>query len=214
MEHSDSLANLAAALAAAQTDCKNPPLDGKNPHFSSRFATLAAVREHVLPVFGRHKLAVAQVLDSDGERPVLRTVLLHVSGEWLAGAYPLVPVKADPQGYGSAITYARRYALQSLAGVVGDDDDDGNAASAGPARASGGAPARPLADDPHTELDTMAEEEERARQAFADCEDNAEPAAPPKCPKCGAEMKRRKSSRGEFWGCTAYPECRGTRKID
>jgi hypothetical protein len=121
---------LAKALAAAQGEMKNPPLDGENPHFKSRFATLAGVRDTVLPVLSRHGLSVIQSAGSGERGPTLTTLLLHTSGQWVeTDALCLPAVKQDPQSFGSALTYGRRYSLMALAGVVGDDDDDGQAAS-------------------------------------------------------------------------------------
>jgi hypothetical protein len=127
---SGSIGALAKALAAAQGEMKNPPKDSVNPHFRSRYADLATVRDAVLPVLSRHGLAVVQTPCDTADGPALCTSLLHESGEWIQSVARLHQVKLDPQGIGSALTYARRYALQSLAGVAADDDDDGNAATA------------------------------------------------------------------------------------
>src|SRR5690606_24979315 len=70
---------------------------------------------------------IVQQTDIEDARTVLITRLVHESGEWIAGKYPIHPVKADPQGEGSALTYARRYALMAIAGIA-PEDDDGNAA--------------------------------------------------------------------------------------
>lgn len=130
MNKSTEINELAKALAAAQAEMKNPPLDGTNPHFHSRFATLAAVRDTVLPVLSRHGLSVIQSAGSSDRGPTLTTLLLHASGQWVeTDALTLPASKQDAQGYGSALTYGRRYSLMALAGVVGDDDDDGEAAS-------------------------------------------------------------------------------------
>jgi hypothetical protein len=133
-EQSPNLGALAAALVAAQADLKNPAKDATNPHFKSRFADLAGVRAAVVPAFAAHGLAVTQLVTSMDGKPALATMLIHASGEWLRCTSPLRPAKDDPQGVGSAITYARRYALQAVAGVTGDDDDDGHHASQPPAR--------------------------------------------------------------------------------
>jgi hypothetical protein len=109
---------------------KNPPKDGENPHFKSRFATLAGVRDAVLPVLSKHGLSVIQSTGSGERGPSVTTLLLHASGQWVECDPLCLPaVKQDPQAYGSALSYARRYSLMALAGVVGDDDDDGQAAS-------------------------------------------------------------------------------------
>ena len=122
---------LAAALVAAQADLKNPGFDSTNPHFKNKFASLAAVRESVVPVFAKHKLVIIQPLVSTPEGVGVSTTILHESGERLDfPAFILPASKLDPQGFGSAATYARRYGLMAVAGVVGDKDDDANAAQA------------------------------------------------------------------------------------
>ncbi len=126
---SATIVKLALALAKAQGEMKNPPKDSINPHFKSKYADLATVRDSVMPVLNRHGLAVLQLpCECDG-LPALTTLLMHESGEWVETTMLLRPGKMDPQGVGSALTYARRYSLQSIAGVAADDDDDGNAAS-------------------------------------------------------------------------------------
>lgn len=146
---SDSIANLAAALVAAQAELRNPPKDQNNPFFKSKYADLATVREYVVPVFHKHGLAVTQLPTTVDGEPCLCSILVHKSGEYISTTIQLhavkKPVKAerpgqqeqakptepqhDPQGVGAAITYARRYALQSIAGITADEDDDGNEAS-------------------------------------------------------------------------------------
>lgn len=122
---------LAEALAAAQLEITDPAKDAVNPHFRSRYADLATVLKTVRPVLARHGIAFTQTTQILDGALVLVT-RLHWRDEELAGYYPINPTKADPQGYGSAMTYARRYALQAMVGVAADEDDDGNAASAKP----------------------------------------------------------------------------------
>lgn len=149
---SDSIANLAAALVAAQAELRNPPKEQNNPFFKSKYADLATVREYVVPVFHKHGLAVTQLPTTVDGEPCLCSMLVHKSGEYISTTIQLhavkKPVKAerpgpqeqakpsepqhDPQGVGAAITYARRYALQSIAGITADEDDDGNEASGNP----------------------------------------------------------------------------------
>jgi hypothetical protein len=129
MNKSESCKELATSLAKAQAEMKNPGLDKTNPHFKSKFASLAGVRDSVVPVLAKHGISVVQSLEHSDHGIACETMLLHSSGEWLSGTLVLPVSKEDAQGYGSAATYARRYALMSFAGVVGDEDDDGNAAS-------------------------------------------------------------------------------------
>lgn len=127
---SDNKSPLAAALVKAQADLKNPGFDSQNPHFRSKFASLASVRAAVVPALAKHGLVVIQPLVSTAEGIGVSTTILHESGERMDfPAFVLPAAKHDPQGYGSAATYARRYALMAVAGVVGDEDDDANAAT-------------------------------------------------------------------------------------
>ena len=128
VRRSGSVVKLAMALAKAQSEMKNPPKDSVNPHFKSRYADLATVRDTVMPVLNRHGLSVLQLPCECEQQPALTTILMHESGEWVETTI-LLRGKSDPQGVGSALTYMRRYTLQSIAGVAADDDDDGNAAN-------------------------------------------------------------------------------------
>lgn len=124
-----TLPKLGTALAAAAAELKNPPLNGRNPHFDSKYATLADVRNAVVPVLAKHGISVVQdPVTVDGGAGCY-TTLLHSSGEHMRFGPIVVPVeRKTAHGYGSALTYARRYSLQAVCGVVGEEDDDGNAA--------------------------------------------------------------------------------------
>jgi hypothetical protein len=129
MNKSESIAAIAAALAKAQAQLKNPVFDSKNPHFKNSYASLASVRDTVTPVLAAHGIAVLQLLGKSDVGVSCETVLTHESGEWISSTIELPATKQDAQGYGSACTYARRYALMAIVNVVGDDDDDANEAS-------------------------------------------------------------------------------------
>lgn len=118
---------IAAALCSAQSIMANAVINKVNPHFNSRYADLSSVREAVLPCLNGVGIAVTQVTDFWEEQPVLVTLLMHKSGQWIRGAYPL-PKSATPQQMGSALTYARRYGLSAIACIAADEDDDGNIA--------------------------------------------------------------------------------------
>lgn len=129
MMHSENIAEIAAALAKAQSEMQNPQFDSKNPHFKSSYASLASVRNAVVPVLAKHGISVMQDVVSGPEGVTCTQMLMHSSGQWIRTSGMFVPVdKANAHGYGSATTYARRFSLMALACVVGDDDDDGNAA--------------------------------------------------------------------------------------
>lgn len=151
--HSEQINELAAALAKAQGEMRNPPKDVTNTFFKSQYADLAGVRDAVIPSLSKHGLAVSQLLAEDTDGPVMVTMLIHSSGQWLKTAAKLRATKNDPQGIGSASTYARRYALQSIAGVAAEVDDDGNAGSdVGKAKANGKPANKPAEDQPDAEL--------------------------------------------------------------
>lgn len=131
MNKSDNIDALAAALSKAQAKIESADKSAANPFFKSRYADLPSVWAACRKALTDNGLSVVQTTDTSENGLVLETTLLHSSGQWISSLYPINPVKNDPQGLGSAITYGRRYALMALVGVVADDasDDDGNAAS-------------------------------------------------------------------------------------
>lgn len=125
----DGVGAIAGALAKAQLAMSNPSFDSQNPHFKNRFASLAAVRNAVVPVLAKHGICLTQDLRTTENAVSCTTILTHESGQQMQfGPYTLPVSKADAQGYGSASTYARRYHLMAVAGVVGDADDDAESA--------------------------------------------------------------------------------------
>ena len=144
---SNSIAALAAALSAAQGAIEAASKGAVNPYFKSKYADLNALREVIREPLAVNGLSITQFARtvSNGERVEVETMLMHSSGEYLRDTLVLpvgrkfdkegeaMPV--DVQSIGSAITYARRYALSSILSLAADDDD-GNAAvgSAPPAR--------------------------------------------------------------------------------
>lgn len=126
---SDSSGKIAEALAKAQGTMEAAKKTSENPHFRSSYADLAACIEAAQPYLSDNGLAVVQATAVDASGHVeLITELIHVSGEWYRSYWPIRPVKPDPQGYGSATTYARRYCFQAIIGQP-SKDDDANAAS-------------------------------------------------------------------------------------
>lgn len=131
--------SLPAALVAFQAEVGTVAKDSDNPFFKSKYADLPAVKAAAQPILAKHGLAVVQSPDHKviGEKvyDTLRTTIIHRKGAFgdvLSSEMILKPVKNDPQAQGSAITYARRYAFMAMLGLVADEDDDGNAASAPP----------------------------------------------------------------------------------
>ena len=129
MNTSEQINEIAAALAKAQGKIKTALKDSTNPHFKSRYADLASIREACADALTSNDIAVVQAHGFDGSNVTLTTRLAHKSGQWMESVYLIKPTKEDPQGYASATTYARRISLSSMVGVVADEDDDGNAAS-------------------------------------------------------------------------------------
>lgn len=124
-----------AAYAAAQGECENPPLDSMNPAFRSRFSSLAATRNAIIPVFSKHGIAIQQTAHTEmiGDRIYagVRTVLRHKAGHVEDLGVCVMPVqKVDAQGFASCFTYAKRQSLQALAGCTGEVDDDAEGAVA------------------------------------------------------------------------------------
>ncbi|PWE26694.1 hypothetical protein C4N9_20760 [Pararhodobacter marinus] len=127
-------ASIAAALAAAQAEMGKALKQANNPHFRSKYADLGNVMEACLPALNRHGIALIQPAGAEGDERFVETVLIHVSGERLTCRVPLIVSKNDMQGYGSAVTYARRYGLMCMAGIAPEDDDGNAAANAAPKR--------------------------------------------------------------------------------
>lgn len=123
---------LSAALLAAQKSFENVTFDSTNPHFKNKYAGLPGVVEEIKPKLNAQGIALFQFPTEAPEGHLgLVTRLQHESGEFIE-ATAVVPLpKADPQGFGSAMTYTRRYSLLSICGVVGEPDDDANNASGG-----------------------------------------------------------------------------------
>jgi ERF superfamily len=129
MTHSESLDQIAPAMAKAQAAMKAAVMDGENPHFKSRFCTLSSIMDAVRKPLADHGLSVVQGPSAGEGTARVMTMILHASGQWVASELALpVGERATPQAIGSAISYGRRYALAGLLGVVSDTDDDGNAA--------------------------------------------------------------------------------------
>lgn len=138
---SPQIDQLAAALAAAQAELEPAKKDSENPAFRSKYASLAACFDACRDVLPKHGLAITQTLIPQPEPSLIcvRTILLHTSGQYLSSDCLLNSngerSRTNPaQAAGSAITYARRYGLSALVGIVADDDDDGNACESRPAQ--------------------------------------------------------------------------------
>ena len=123
MKSSESINELASALCAAQSQMGGAVKDSANPFFKSSYADLTSVIKAIKQPFADNGLSYTQFPVSNENGVGVSTRLMHISGQWLEMEYTLPTVKKDPQASGSAITYARRYALQSIAGIPTADDD-------------------------------------------------------------------------------------------
>ena len=125
MNKSESISSLAKALCKAQNEMGGAVKDAKNPFFKSNYADLTAVIKAIKEPFANNGLSYSQfpVTSEGGGGIGVVTILMHSSGEWLESEFYLPLAKKDPQGGGSAVSYARRYALQAMAGIPTADDD-------------------------------------------------------------------------------------------
>lgn len=134
MLKSESIKTISLSLVKAQKNMTAATKDAKNPFFKSTYADLSAVIDACVPALNDQSIYVTQVVTTrarqDGsEVPTLETIFLHESGEYIGSQTDIVMKQnGNAQDYGSAVSYARRYGLQALAGLK-SADDDGNAAS-------------------------------------------------------------------------------------
>lgn len=129
MEKSTSITNLSKALVTFHVKVSKVSKDAMNPFFKSKYASLSNILEAINEPLIESGLCFSQFpTDENG----LTTILMHSeSGEFLQSTYVMKPVKDDPQGRGSVITYQRRYALAAVLGLNIDEDDDANTATHG-----------------------------------------------------------------------------------
>jgi hypothetical protein len=123
MKSSELINELAKALCNAQGQMGGVVKDSSNPFFKSKYADITSVIKAIKQPFSDNGLSYTQFPISNEHGVGVSTRLMHVSGQYLEMEYTLPTVKKDPQSSGSAITYARRYALQSIAGIPVADDD-------------------------------------------------------------------------------------------
>jgi hypothetical protein len=168
----DTFSKVASALVKAQKEFGPALKSSSNPHFKSRYADLAACVEAVVESLNNNGIALTQRVSPSENGVIVETVFIHESGEVINCGQLHVPAsKHDAQGYGSALTYARRYSLMAACGIA-PEDDDGNAASKRPT-----APAIPTPDitDHLAAIQASANSDELAKvfkDAFAACQGN------------------------------------------
>jgi len=128
MESSQETKDLDEAIAIVQQEVKKAIKDKKNPHLKNEYASLESIIEVLRPITAKHGISVMQYPEYDGTNYLLRTRIAHKSGQFIISVMPLLMAIVDMQKFGSAITYARRYALSSIFCIAtGEDDDDGEA---------------------------------------------------------------------------------------
>lgn len=120
---SDSIKELATALNKAQAVMEGAKKTALNPHFKSKYANLEAVWEAIRKPMTDQGLSIVQFPGKSELGHFLETTLMHTSGEFMSGRMFIAPSKDDPQGVGSAITYARRFSLMAVLGIAPEDDD-------------------------------------------------------------------------------------------
>ena len=145
---------IATALAKAQANMGKALKANKNDHFRSKYADLGNVMDACLPALNEVGIALIQPTGTDERGNFVETILIHgESGEQLSCRVPLILGKNDMQGFGSAVTYARRYGLMAMAGIA-PEDDDGNAAAAS---APKGEPAPKPQENPNEAIERAVE---------------------------------------------------------
>ena len=125
---SENLSELAKALCKAQSAIMGAEKDSKNPHFNSKFSSLASVWDACREPLTANGLSVVQALGSMDGKVNCTTMLMHESGQFIKADFAMTPQQNTPQAAGSCATYLRRYSLQAMVGVC-SDDDDGNQAT-------------------------------------------------------------------------------------
>ena len=126
--HSESINELAKALCEASKSIKPAIKSADNPFYKSKYADLQEVDHACRTALADNGLCISQLMDSTSGQLTLITILMHSSGQWLKSYYPITYDKTTPQAIGSGVTYARRYSLAAICGVV-TEDDDGEAAT-------------------------------------------------------------------------------------
>jgi hypothetical protein len=152
MDWGSKMKNIATALAAAQANMGKALKQANNSHFRSKYADLGNVMDACLPALNEAGIALIQPTGEDDHGRYVETVLIHgESGEQLSCKVPLIVAKNDMQGYGSAVTYARRYGLMAMTGIAPEDDDGNAAAKAAPKQE----PPKPISAEQFQEMNDL-----------------------------------------------------------
>ena len=128
---SKEIGELVKALAKVQGSIKPAKRESTNPFFKAKYADLTSVWDSCRKELSQNNLVIIQTTKGNDGKVTVITTLAHESGQWIRGEISLRPVKTDPQGYGSALTYARRYSLAAMVGIATGEDDDAEDATRG-----------------------------------------------------------------------------------
>ena len=133
MQRSETIGEIAKALTKFNGEVTKIAKNADNPFFKSSYSTLDHIIEEIRPILTKNGLSILQIPSGDGQNVIMKTLLIHESGEFLESDELIMkPAKNDPQGIGSTISYSRRYSLCSFLSLsTGDQDDDGNEATFG-----------------------------------------------------------------------------------
>lgn len=124
MNQTEDIKELVGALSKAQSVMKPAVFNKINPHFKSRYADFTSCMDACRTPLSSNGLSVMQYCDTIDGKLQLVTMIAHTSGQWIKSFFPLIPKNMDSQGIGSAMTYAKRYSLSSMLGIVSDEEDD------------------------------------------------------------------------------------------
>jgi hypothetical protein len=153
---------IATALVKAQSEYGPALKSSENPHYKSRYADLASCIDAVVGSLNKNGIALMQRVLPSSSGVTVETIFIHTSGETISSGPLHVPVqKNDAQGYGSALTYARRYSLMSACGIAPEDDDGNAATSASAPTSKGTAPAAPKQSPAPTQAKPISDEDDR-----------------------------------------------------
>jgi len=130
MKQTEDIKELVAALAKAQSVLKPAVFNKINPHFRNRYADFTSCMDACRMPLSDNGLAIIQFCETLDGKLNLITMLAHTSGQWIRSEFPIICAKMDSQGIGSAMTYAKRYSLCGMVGVVADEESDDDAEAA------------------------------------------------------------------------------------
>ncbi len=128
--HSNDIKEIVAALVKVQGVLKPAIFNKVNPHFKSRYADFSSCMDTCRIPLSENGIAIIQSCQTIDSKLCLVTMLAHTSGQWIKSEFPIISSKMDSQGIGSAMTYAKRYSLSGLIGIVADEDTDDDGESA------------------------------------------------------------------------------------